>query len=339
MPTDPIERRRHPLHALLALAPPALLAMVTLGLTALLAFESSQLQGADQALREYDALERERPQEKLYQAWKKIRYEQVLKIASPPLTELDEYQKLAEAARELGDRRGALRELLRETSELRLVPPAVSAAWDGLVGRLVPAAVPRAAADLAALPESNYVPGSDCDLPAAAAPARGPARRPAPGRSEIETHVHELECFLQALKISPLDFGAPLWSEVYATRSKVSLLVGWLLPGLYGVLGGCVHLLRQMLRREVQAGALLRGTAWWAEMLRIPLGGLAGIVIGWFWVPSGSVVIAVSSLPFGIAFLAGYGTEGLFAQLDRLVRQLSLGGNRRKAAAKAEPAA
>ena len=59
-------------------------------------------------------------------------------------------------------------------------------------------------------------------------------------------------------------------------------------------------------------------------LLRVALGGLAGIIVGWFWVPSAPVpsyaTIPVSSVSFGVAFLAGFSIDSLFAVLDRLIK-------------------
>jgi hypothetical protein len=57
-------------------------------------------------------------------------------------------------------------------------------------------------------------------------------------------------------------------------------------------------------------------------VLRVALGALAGIIIGWFSVPNtpaaSSAAISISSIPFGMAFLAGFSIESLFSWLDRL---------------------
>jgi TRAP-type C4-dicarboxylate transport system permease small subunit len=61
-------------------------------------------------------------------------------------------------------------------------------------------------------------------------------------------------------------------------------------------------------------------------VLRIALGGLAGIIIGWFWVSgaigAGPSVPHISSIPFGMAFLAGFSIETLFSIFDRLNRTI-----------------
>ena len=57
----------------------------------------------------------------------------------------------------------------------------------------------------------------------------------------------------------------------------------------------------------------------------VGLGGVAGIVVGWFASPSAAVgaeTVSTLSLPFMLAFLAGYGIEAVFRLLDRLSRAL-----------------
>ena len=96
------------------------------------------------------------------------------------------------------------------------------------------------------------------------------------------------------------------------------------MPGLYGLLGACVYLMRDFVLVN-GTYALARNPTVLSMLslsLRIALGGLAGVIIGWFWVPSGTGPCAampvVSSIPFGMAFLAGFSIETLFSLLDRL---------------------
>jgi hypothetical protein len=78
-------------------------------------------------------------------------------------------------------------------------------------------------------------------------------------------------------------------------------------------------------------------------LLRVALGGLAGIIIGWFWVPvpmaNDNSVVPISSIPFGIAFLAGFSIETLFSLLDRVNRSIEEKSSETKAevAAKTSP--
>ena len=131
-----------------------------------------------------------------------------------------------------------------------------------------------------------------------------------------------MTCFMRSLGI--VDYDYPVDANIYETRNKVHLLVSWLLPGLYGLLGACVFVMRDLLHDNVLSR--VRGDARIVDLLtlllRVALGGLAGIIIGWFSVPTSltgsSAAISISSIPFGMAFLAGFSIESLFALLDRL---------------------
>jgi len=53
--------------------------------------------------------------------------------------------------------------------------------------------------------------------------------------------------------------------------------------------------------------------------LRILLGVVAGLAIGWFFKPSGVEVNGVGLVsPFALAFVAGYSVELLFTAMDRI---------------------
>jgi hypothetical protein len=116
-----------------------------------------------------------------------------------------------------------------------------------------------------------------------------------------------------------LDDSQDFFGKVPNIRDRVSERVNWALPFLYGVLGSIIFVMRNV--------ASLRSPAmgWWPVIMRIGLGGIAGIVIGWF---SGGTVSSVASnssfsLPFALAFLTGYGIDVLFNLLDKLNRSMA----------------
>lgn len=101
-------------------------------------------------------------------------------------------------------------------------------------------------------------------------------------------------------------------------QTRRMVFSGWVLPFLYGLLGASVYLMRSLL--NVAVGNL----QFFPVILRLALGGIAGLVIGWFSIPApGSTVPAISSIPFGVAFLAGFSIEALFALLERLAQTVS----------------
>jgi hypothetical protein len=94
---------------------------------------------------------------------------------------------------------------------------------------------------------------------------------------------------------------------------KISLRVAWFLPFLYGLLGSSIFLMRNLASVRSPAMQPL------SIIMRVALGGVAGIVIGWF--ASSAVDLKTTSslsVPFALAFLTGYGIEVLFTILDRL---------------------
>lgn len=103
----------------------------------------------------------------------------------------------------------------------------------------------------------------------------------------------------------------------------VDVLQKWVLPLLYGALGAMVFVVRTL---SVQArDRLFRKEALVSLVLRVFLGMISGLAIGWFWSndPQGATTEGPMSLstlsPFALAFVAGYGVELFFALLDKIV--------------------
>lgn len=118
-------------------------------------------------------------------------------------------------------------------------------------------------------------------------------------------------------------------TTVYAIRSKgvaaATMLGTALLPLLYGFLGSAVFLMRQYFgeTRFFQTTDHVVGRV----MLRLGLGGVAGLAIGWFWSPASTKLVSdattFSMTPFALAFLAGFSIELLFSILDRIIAAVS----------------
>jgi hypothetical protein len=97
----------------------------------------------------------------------------------------------------------------------------------------------------------------------------------------------------------------------------MSIRVTWFLPFLYGLLGSAVYMMRNV--ASVRTSAM----EWFPIVMRLSLGGVAGIVMGWFAAGSSSIQTTASlSVPFALAFLTGYGIDALFNLLDRISRTL-----------------
>jgi hypothetical protein len=89
------------------------------------------------------------------------------------------------------------------------------------------------------------------------------------------------------------------------------------LPALYGLLGACAFVLRQL---SDEIGKLRFAYDRKVQYtLRLNIGMLGGLAIGWFINPGESGSVAASLSPLALAFVAGYGSDLLFALLDRIV--------------------
>jgi len=96
-----------------------------------------------------------------------------------------------------------------------------------------------------------------------------------------------------------------------------SLFAGYLLPLFYGVLGAYAFVLRKLAE---PLDALNYGHDMQASYtLRLQIGALAGLAVGWF-VNGNQPLAGVASLsPLALAFAAGFGSDLLFATLDKIV--------------------
>jgi hypothetical protein len=96
----------------------------------------------------------------------------------------------------------------------------------------------------------------------------------------------------------------------------------YILPLLYGLLGAAAYVLRTLtteirnLTYEIESNIGYR--------LRIQLGAVSGLAIGWF--SDAGLTFSASTLslsPLALAFLAGYSVEVLFSLMDRMIYTFS----------------
>jgi hypothetical protein len=135
--------------------------------------------------------------------------------------------------------------------------------------------------------------------------------------NEIIADSADETCF--AMKLG-LTMTLPQTSLVYKVQGDMAALNGWLLPFLYGLLGASVYVMRNLLDPRTPTMGVS------PAIVRIALGGIAGIIIGWFWIPSAfkaGNIAAITSVPFGLAFLAGFSIDILFSILDRVGKTVS----------------
>lgn len=102
-----------------------------------------------------------------------------------------------------------------------------------------------------------------------------------------------------------------------AAQFALVILQSYLLPLLYGILGAGTSVLRCLSKEIVnETYTDEKGTR---HLLRVSLGALAGILVGWFsfLMPDETTTFVGSISPLAIAFLVGYNIELFFAMMDR----------------------
>ncbi|MDO8876296.1 MAG: hypothetical protein Q8M24_14975 [Pseudolabrys sp.] len=112
-------------------------------------------------------------------------------------------------------------------------------------------------------------------------------------------------------------------------RGKIEMLAvflaGYLLPMLYGLLGACAFVLRK-LSDEIDKLTYANDMRV-RYSLRLNIGLLSGLAVGWFIKPTASADSTLVTLsPVALAFIAGYGSELFFVFLDKIVQAFG-GGN------------
>lgn len=95
----------------------------------------------------------------------------------------------------------------------------------------------------------------------------------------------------------------------------------YLLPLLYGLLGACVYVLRTL-------SLEIKNLVYTVEsdirfQLRIYLGALAGLAIGWFVTEQSAPGVVRSVTPIALAFVAGYSVELMFSAMDTIIDAFS----------------
>ena len=139
--------------------------------------------------------------------------------------------------------------------------------------------------------------------------------------SLLHRHINELREFNAIINVGfdplvPIDYSY----NIVPLRDSMRFLGSWLLPALYGMLGAVLFHMRRLLDPNLPNPTFLRFA------YRIVLGGFAGIIVVWFWMPSSPKLSQpdfATLTSFGVAFLVGFSTDIFFQALDRLVTYLS----------------
>lgn len=107
-----------------------------------------------------------------------------------------------------------------------------------------------------------------------------------------------------------------VYQHVLSAKFILQIFQSYILPLLYGLLGALIFILRNLMND-------IRALTYNSEFdirfrLRLTLGALGGMFIGWFLKPDD--VNALASLsPMALAFIAGYTIDNLFLMMDRSV--------------------
>ncbi len=146
------------------------------------------------------------------------------------------------------------------------------------------------------------------------ASASGAAGQAEDVNADFDEATRDLQCggviTITPNSISTLTLQAKTLSEVLSPYAL------WILPALYGALGGIMFHMRMILNPLLPNPPLSR------LIHRIALGGLAGMILAWFMAPGtklGGEVTGIGFSLFTFAFLFGFSLDIFFAILDQFV--------------------
>jgi hypothetical protein len=202
--------------------------------------------------------------------------------------------------------------LIVETAHLETFPLAdtASSLWNGVM---------HASAPLPALVQPNEAALAAKDESTSAASSPGGKEHTLGTAADASVDLLEDYTFLVSIgDDNPSILLQPAFGpqQSFAIQQQKILLSGWILPLLYGLLGASVYLMRTLLNDKTP------NLAFFPVILRIALGGIAGLAIGWFSIP-GANTASISTIPFGLAFLAGFSIDAVFTLLERLTQTIS----------------
>ena len=180
---------------------------------------------------------------------------------------------------------------------------------------------------------SVSVPSGDASLSVATStstPISAPASASASVALKTIKNSNELQAYGFSLGLSSSDVS--VLQALFLIEAEASIVIMFLgssiLPLFYGLLGASVYLMRQFFGDAPQTE--MTPTTLGRVLLRLGLGGIAGLAIGWFWTPSASKNVSDATMfattPFALAFLAGFSIELLFSILDRIILAITPGG-------------
>ncbi len=146
------------------------------------------------------------------------------------------------------------------------------------------------------------------------------------GKLRLETQLNKefkqsTEQKLQHLKLGQVLYKAriTLFSNTLAAEFAIELIQGFILPLLYGLFGAFIFVLRMLLKDIKELTYTPDSDT--RYRLRLTLGSLGGMIIGWFMKPDDLNSLSVLS-PMALAFLMGYNVDVFFAIMDRFIENI-----------------
>lgn len=120
-----------------------------------------------------------------------------------------------------------------------------------------------------------------------------------------------------------------LFENILSSNFVLDTFQGYFLPLLYGLLGAFIFVLRTLMAEIKSMTYTVNSEI--KFRLRLTLGALGGMIIGWFLKPDNTDSLASLS-PMALAFLMGYNVDVLFSIMDRLVDNISQSVNKNEKA-------
>jgi hypothetical protein len=297
----------------------ALFCVVTITLTLIVAHMTDNLNRLDTALKGIHQIQESRPFEKMIALHKMVKFDEVL--SKQDSISFDQYHRSISELRDLQDKFNGFVDMLSLAFDVSLLPSWLNDILSKLVQTYFPGDKDQNVYQEALKNANVLYPSTDqysdrCS-PKVSQNKMDELNSQWPYHQQALDSSVEESCFFKKLnlKINPM---TP--SMLYEVQVKITILNGWVLPFMYGLLGAVVFVMRNLLDPRTPLMGLF------PSIVRVLLGGLAGILIGWFWVPSAFKVgdsANITSIPFGLAFLAGFSIDILFTILDRISRTIS----------------
>lgn len=110
------------------------------------------------------------------------------------------------------------------------------------------------------------------------------------------------------------------FGNLLSAEAVLKVLQGYILPLLYGLLGAFIFVLRS-LSGEIKS-ITYNYDCEIKYRLRLTLGALGGMIIGWFLKPE-DIQVSASVSSMALAFLMGYNVDVLFTLMDKIIDNLS----------------